>query len=237
MKNIKERSPPTYQRKTERNQALHSTKRRSNLTKSKNLLKTKKMETKEVKSQGINNKVNTSETVKAGANGIQEKANPLTPNKDFEKEKAVPEKKEAPAPVIKLSEEVKSVVEPGKAETPEPAAIPVKKEERQEIKPEKPALNLESTLKLVEELHRRKIQRDKLLETITTLEAFEVAQQDDSDDADSNHFQGCALTIEDDERRKFSTKNPVIIQAVAQYVNSLCVNRLAEIEAGIIIPA
>ena len=197
------------------------------------------METKEVKSQGINNKVNTSEPVKTGANGMQEKANPLTPNKDSEKAKAVPERKQAevPAPVIKLSEEVNPVVEPGKAETPELPAIPEKKEEPQEIKPEKPALNLESTLKLVEELHRRKIQRDKLLETINTLEAFEVAQQDDSDTTDSNHFQGCTLTIEDDERRKFSTKNPVIIQAVAQYVNSLCVNRLAEIEAGIIIPA
>ena len=114
---------------------------------------------------------------------------------------------------------------------------PEQKDEKQEIKLGKPALNLEGTLKLVEELHRRKIQRDKLLETINTLEAFEVAQQEESEETDSNHFQGCILTIEDDQRRKFSTKNPVIIQAVAQYVNSLCVNRLAEIEAGITIPA
>ena len=106
-----------------------------------------------------------------------------------------------------------------------------------EIQFEKPALNLESTLKLVEELHRRKIQRDKLLETIETLEAFEVAQKEDAEETDSNHFQGCVLTIEDDNRRKFSTKNPVIIFSVAQYVNSMCVNRLAEIEAGITIPS
>jgi hypothetical protein len=106
-----------------------------------------------------------------------------------------------------------------------------------EIKFEKPALNLESTLKLVEELHRRKIQRDKLLETINTLEAFEVAQIEDGDETEGNNFQGCVLTIEDDTRRKFVTKNPVIIQAVSQHVNSLCVNKLAEIEAGIIIPA
>jgi len=101
----------------------------------------------------------------------------------------------------------------------------------------KPVLNLENTLKLVEELHRRKIQRDKLLETITTLEAFEVQQQEDAEETDANHYQGCTLTIEDDERRKFVTKNPVIIKAVAQYVNSLCVDKLAEIEANIIIPS
>lgn len=106
-----------------------------------------------------------------------------------------------------------------------------------EIKPAKPALNLEGTLKLVEELHRRKIQRDKLLETINTLEAFEVAQIEDGDDMDAGHFQGCTLTIEDDSRRKFITKNPVIIWSVSQYVNSLCVEKLAEIEAGITIPA
>jgi hypothetical protein len=109
--------------------------------------------------------------------------------------------------------------------------------ENTEIQFQKPALNLKSTLKLVEELHRRKIQQDRLLETIDTLEAFEVAQINDADQTESNHFQGCVLSIEDDQRRKFSTKNPFIIQAVAQFVNNLCVNRLAEIEAGITIPA
>ncbi|RDC57220.1 hypothetical protein DU508_08535 [Pedobacter chinensis] len=94
-----------------------------------------------------------------------------------------------------------------------------------------------SPLKVATPLHRRKIQRDRLLETIDTLEAFEVAQIDDADETEANHFQGCILTIEDDNRRKFTTKNPVIIQAVAQFVNEICVNRLTEIEAGITIPA
>ena len=115
----------------------------------------------------------------------------------------------------------------------QPKAEPAKAE----TKPAKPALNLEGTLKLVEELHRRKIQRDKLLDTINTLEAFEVAQIEDGDETDGNNFQGCTLTIEDDSRRKFITKNPVIIWSVSQYVNSLCVDKLAEIEAGITIPA
>jgi len=197
------------------------------------------METKEVKTGAVNSKANTAITAKAGSNGIQEKANPFTPNKDFEKPiiQTDGKKEETIEPIAKAPEPVKPTVEPAKLEALPPQPTPEKKEEKQEIKLEKIALNLESTLKLVEELHRRKIQRDKLLETINTLEAFEVAQQEESDTTDSNHFQGCILTIEDDERRKFSTKNPVIIQAVAQYVNSLCVNRLAEIEAGITIPA
>lgn len=96
---------------------------------------------------------------------------------------------------------------------------------------------MEGTLKLVEELHRRKRQRDRLLETMETLEVFEIAQQDDAEETHSNHFQGCILSIEDDHRRKFNTKNPVIIQAVAQFVNTLSTNRMAEIEAEIIIPS
>jgi len=64
-----------------------------------------------------------------------------------------------------------------------------------------------------------------------------VAQIEDGDETDSNHFQGCTLMIEDDSRRKFITKNPVIIWSVSQYVNSLCVEKLSEIEAGITLPA
>jgi hypothetical protein len=112
-----------------------------------------------------------------------------------------------------------------------------KTEIKEQLKETKPVLNLESTLKLVEELHRRKIQRDKLLSTISTLEEFEVAQQDDAEETDTNYFQGCELTIQDDKRRDFSTKNPYIIKKVAEYINTLCIDRLAEIESGIYIPA
>jgi flagellar motor protein MotB len=122
----------------------------------------------------------------------------------------------------------------------EPKAEQVKEEPKAEPKPEakpaKPALNLEETLKLVAELNRRKIQRDKLIETIENLEAFEISIKEDADETYGNIYQGCVLTIEDDNKRKFSTKNPVIIWTVAQQVNSMCVNKLSEIEAGIIIP-
>lgn len=141
-----------------------------------------------------------------------------------------------------ITEPAKTTVQSKESIQFNPQEAPPKAEQKneavkREISSEKPALDLESTLKLVEELHRRKIQRDRLLETIDTLEAFEVAQKEDAEETDSNHFQSCILTIEDDNHRKFSTKNPVIIFSVAQYVNSMCVNRLAEIEAGITIPA
>ncbi|GGI23355.1 MULTISPECIES: hypothetical protein [Pedobacter] len=184
-------------------------------------------------------------------NGEQPKVNGLPVSKEFDgKAKPETEVKKAETPV-QVSEQQKpqadapkegkpqagqAIPEATKAEAEQPKAEPTKTEVK-EVAPQKIALNLESTLKLVEELHRRKMQRDRLLDTIDTLEAFEIAQQEDAEETDSNHFQGCVLTIEDDERRKFSTKNPVIIQAVAQFVNRMCVDRLAEIEAGITIPA
>ncbi|RZK40314.1 MAG: hypothetical protein EOO90_15480 [Pedobacter sp.] len=113
---------------------------------------------------------------------------------------------------------------------------PTKMEIKEQLKDEKPAMNLEATIKLALDLNRRINQRGKLLETIGTLETFEVAQKDDAEETDSTHFQGCELTIEDDKGREFTTKNPFIINAVAKMVNTLCVNKLAEIEGEIFIP-
>ncbi len=149
-----------------------------------------------------------------------------------------PVNKEAVKPVEAKAEEAKKeVTQTGPQPTAENEQPKAAEQPKPAVKPAKPALNLEATLKLVEELHRRKIQRDKLLDTINTLEAFEVAQIEDGDETDGNHFQGCTLMIEDDSRRKFITKNPVIIQAVSQYVNAMCIDKLSEIEAGITIPA
>jgi len=150
-----------------------------------------------------------------------------TVNKDSAKIEAKPEAekvKETPkAEAAKAQEEAKLQAEAPKVEpTPEPAKV---------------ALNLEGTLKLVEELHRRKIQRDKLLETINNLESFEFDLKEDLDETGGNMYQGCVLTIQDDNRQTFTTKNPTIIWTVAQMVNRLCVDKLSEIEAGITIPA
>ncbi len=169
---------------------------------------------------------NVTANAKAESGSTAKKVNGLPISKEFEG-RAKDEAKKAEAPA--QAEQPKPQE---KATTAEPKAEPAKVEVK-----EKPILNLESTLKLVEELHRRKIQRDKLLNTIDTLEAFEVAQLDDAEETDSNHFQGCELTIEDDDRRRFVTKNPYIIQKVAEYINALCLDRLAEIEGEIIIPS
>ena len=201
------------------------------------------MKTAEVKTTGINNKVEN-KADNTGNNNIPAKANNLPVSTAFngESKKDEPKKTEIPAQAEQSKEPAqaenspKAVADQPKAETEKPKTEEPKKV-AEEAKPVKPVLNLEGTLKLVEELHRRKIQRDRLLETIDTLEAFEVAQIDEADETESNHFQGCVLTIEDDNRKKFTTKNPVIIQAVAQFVNRMCVDRLAEIEAGITIPA
>lgn len=179
---------------------------------------------------------------KADNKGEQPKTNGLQISKEFDNNaKDEPKKAETAQATeqpqqqaeVPKAETVNLQAEQPKAETgqPQPTA------EVKTVEPVKHMLNLEGTLKLVEELFRRKKQRDRLLETIDTLETFEVAQIDDADETEANHFQGCVLTIEDDNRRKFTTKNPFIIQAVAQYVNRMCVDRLSEIEAGIIIPA
>ncbi len=161
---------------------------------------------------------------------------PSLPLKDADKTKVNDEPKaEAEAPKVETAKptlEAKTVApEASKAE-------PTKAELREQLKEQKPVLNLEGTIKLALELNRRINQRGKLLETIGTLEEFEVAQKDDAEETDtSNHYQGCELTIEDDKGREFTTKNPFIINAVAKMVNKLCVDKLAEIEGEIFIPA
>lgn len=133
-----------------------------------------------------------------------------------------------------IAENVKPAQSKSQEQTP---ILEAKKAEVQQVVAPKPALNLESILKLVEELHRRKTHRDNLLSTIKTLDDFKVmVQDDDSEGIESTHFQGCKLTIEDDDRNTFTTKNPFIIKAVAEYVNKLCVGKLAEIEAHLVIP-
>ncbi len=107
--------------------------------------------------------------------------------------------------------------------------------DQQEQKP-KFAPNLDETLQLVAELHRKKVQRDRLLDTIANLDKFEVELRDDADETDSNYYQGCKITIEDDNRNQFLTKNPVIIKSVALFVKNMCLDRLAEIEADIKLP-
>ncbi|MBK0378524.1 hypothetical protein [Mucilaginibacter segetis] len=102
--------------------------------------------------------------------------------------------------------------------------------------PKKFALNLEQTLKSVNDLHRLSIQRLALIARIKTLEDFEVKLEEENDELESNPYQGCRLIIEDDKRRQFVTNTPNLIRMVSQFIFDACHDKLAEIEANIVFP-
>ncbi len=108
-----------------------------------------------------------------------------------------------------------------------------KKEIKSQLEQEKPALNLEQTLKKIKDLSRLSNQREKLLSTIEDLDGFEVKQLDDAEETNLNHFQRCELKITDDNGNTFSTKNPFIINEVAMSIKALCEGKLSEVEAQI----
>ncbi|MDB5091210.1 MAG: hypothetical protein JWR09_5204 [Mucilaginibacter sp.] len=133
---------------------------------------------------------------------------------------------EAPkAEELKQGEEAKTQAEPSKKELKEQF---VAQQERK----------LAETVKLVEALGKKIAQKNKLENTISNLDSFTVAQSDDKDDmASDSRFARCELVITDDDGNDFVTKNPFIIAYVAQEVKQLCIDKLAEVEASIIIPA
>jgi hypothetical protein len=134
-----------------------------------------------------------------------------------------------------------SKVNPVTAENNSPkfvAGNPVNKDSAEHAKTEqKPVRNLEETIKFLEALHDLKVKRDKFITTIQNLDAFEIDLKKEAEETDSNYYQGCQLTIEDDNHRKFITKNPIIIWTVAQQITSICEGRLAELEAKLVITA
>ncbi|MES2277286.1 MAG: hypothetical protein V4592_14760 [Bacteroidota bacterium] len=130
--------------------------------------------------------------------------------------------------------------------TDAPKAEEVKQSE--EAKPSKKELKeqfiaqqerkLAETVKIVEVLGKKIAQKNKLENTIANLDSFTVTQSDDKDDmASDSRFARCELVISDDDGNEFVTKNPFIIAYVAQEVKQLCIDKLAEVEASIVIPA
>lgn len=98
---------------------------------------------------------------------------------------------------------------------------------------------LERHIKLGDDLARKTRHRDNLKNIITTLDEFQLQLKDNVDETDGNYYQGCLLTIKDDNGKTFTTKNPTIIRGVAEQVNSLCTEKLEEVEMDIVnlIPA
>ena len=113
---------------------------------------------------------------------------------------------------------------------------PVKQETKPAEKIQQPALNLESTLKVVNDLHRRCIQRENLLTRINELETFEIALIEEGDELENNHFQGCKLMIVDDKNRQFITSTSGLIKLVAEFIHNACLTKLGEIESNIVFP-
>ena len=125
--------------------------------------------------------------------------------------------------------------QPGQAKI-EPAKPANAQQPQEEAKPVKVVLNLESTLKVVDDLHRRSIQRINLISRIKQLEEFEVNLTTENDELEENPYQGCKLIIEDDKQRRFITTTPGLIRLVAQFIFNACSEKLADIEAHIVLP-
>ncbi len=109
-------------------------------------------------------------------------------------------------------------------------------ESKAAIKDSKPTMNLEQTIKTVNDLHRRSIQRLALISRIKLLEDFEVKLEKENDELENNPYQGCKLIIKDDKGRDFTTNTPGLIRMVAQFIFDACHEKLAEIEANIVFP-
>jgi len=163
------------------------------------------------------------------------------PKKEEPKTEIKPEAVKADAPKAEAvqpqanAEPAKQAEQP-KAEQAQPQPEPSKKELKEQYAAQQ-ARRLEDTVKLVEQLGKKIAQKRKLQQTIENLDSFTVAQNDEKDDmASDSRFARCELTISDDNGNEFVTKNPFIITYVAHEVRQLCIDKLAEVEASIIIP-
>ncbi|MEZ2336843.1 hypothetical protein AB6735_14470 [Mucilaginibacter sp. RCC_168] len=182
------------------------------------------------------NKGNNNNNVTTGkVNGLPV-GNGFTDKKEEpKKEEAKPEapKAEEPKPQVQ-AEPVKT--EPANAEQAQPQAESNKKELKESFAVQQ-AQRLENTVKLVEQLGKKIAQKNKLQNTISNLDSFTVTQNGEKDDmASDSRFARCELVISDDDGNEFVTKNPFIIAYVAQEVKQLCIDKLAEVEASIVIP-
>lgn len=112
-----------------------------------------------------------------------------------------------------------------------------KMEIKEEFKTVKPALSLEQTISLIEELGKKKALRDTYSSYIEDLDMFIVAQNDDDMGKDDNpSFKGCELVIRDGEGAIFKTNSASVIFGVVEFMKVRFNDRLAEVEAEIVIP-
>jgi type IV secretory pathway VirB10-like protein len=208
------------------------------------------MNNKEVKSGAVqgtatNKKETTKTTIRPNLTGKEAKD-------EAGKDKApaqTPQVEEAKTPEAKtdstatVDNQPANVAEAPKAEEvkqreeAKPQAEPTKKELKEQFIAQQER-KLAETVKIVEVLGKKIAQKTKLENTIGNIDSFTIAQSDDKDDmASDSRFARCELVISDDDGNEFVTKNPFIIAYVAQEVKQLCIDKLAEVEASIVIPA
>ncbi|MFI5138355.1 MAG: hypothetical protein ACHQIM_11065 [Sphingobacteriales bacterium] len=211
-----------------------------------------------MKTAEINNKVGNSNTAnKTDNSGNGQRVNNLPvstafngdnkkdePKKEESKTTATPAKQEEqpkqPAEALKTAngqaqaEQGKS--EAPKAEQPKAEEAEASKKELKERLKEQQERKLAETVKLVEALGKKIAQKNKLQNTIANIDNFTITQNDEDDMASDSRFHRCELIIHDDDGEEFVTKNPFIIAYVAHEVRGLCIEKLAEVEASIVIP-
>ena len=109
---------------------------------------------------------------------------------------------------------------------------------KEQLAQQKPVLNLDETLKLVAELSKRTALRDRYKGYIDSLAGFEEEQKENVDELeDETAFQFCELVISDNKGNRFSTKSPSVIKGTVVFISGRFAERLAEVEAGIVLPA
>jgi hypothetical protein len=132
---------------------------------------------------------------------------------------------EAPkADEVKQAEEAKPQAEPTKKELKEAFAVQALR-------------SLDQTVSLVLALGNKIKQRDKYKFNIDTLNEFKINQVEEDEDTGNTSYQRCELTITDDEGNEYTTKNPLVIGATVEFMSNRFIERLAEIEAEIVIPS
>jgi hypothetical protein len=180
----------------------------------------------------------------AKGNEVRTENRPNIPGKEAKKDEATENQKPAKAPQGKAAETAEAKGgnsatvdnQPANAEQQAEQQEVKTEEPKVEIKYIKPVPNLEQTIKTVNDLHRRSIQRLALIARIKLLEDFEVKLVEENDELESNPYQGCKLIIKDDKNREFTTNTPNLIRMVSQFIFDACHEKLAEIEANIVFP-
>jgi len=136
--------------------------------------------------------------------------------------------------------EAKNQPEPPKPEESKPQGNDgaSKVELKEQLAQQKPVLNLDETLKLVAELSKRTALRDRYKGYMDALAGFEDSQKENLDELeDETAFQFCELVITDNKGNRFSTKSPSVIKGTVVFISGRFAERLAEVEAGIVLPA